>query len=438
MQGFVHIGSDITNFEAAESAARSASSAARFDLRVTTYPDAHDGFVGIAHGTFSCGVLSSEPLLVVNGSVQFFAVDKTVSDAKNLVYQLDLVSTTGEPYQLLGRKIIDPSITLSVSRTWLATTTLYTTITDSAGTTVARGILHLSLRDLISELRSLHSLNQFWPRLQFLFFFAGQIASYFFAPLRPLQQFEPGDKGHYAKPAPACMEVMARDGVTAPLKLWLPPSSVVAKSTPLLLIPGASVNDKLFSMPTIPINAIDYFTSLGYRCYVPILRFGAGENARYGYTAYDARLDVRAAVEYVYQQEGVKMYVVAHCLGSIATAMALLTGEVSANLIAGLTVSQVFAHIMYSPDNAFKARRPWMISLYEVCEKNLFTQHGTVLTICRLSPRHRGTISPLGLRSAFSTRCSASTQSAPARKFAVRPYVIDVIFPLGVVGLTRT
>ncbi|KAH7413773.1 hypothetical protein DE146DRAFT_707398 [Phaeosphaeria sp. MPI-PUGE-AT-0046c] len=365
MQGFVHIGSDITNFETAQRVARIASSSARLDLRLAVRPDTHDGFLGISHGTFSCSALSSEPLLIVNGSVQFFVADENVSDARILAYRLDLMTTAGDTYKLLGHKIIDPSITLSVLRTWQATTTLYTTIDDSAGKVVGRGILHLTLRNFISEVRSLYSLNEFWPCLPFLCFFARQIASYFLAPLRSLQQSEPGTKGYYTKPAPLRMTITAKDGVTIPLKLWLPPSTVAAKSTPLLLVPGASVNEDLFSMPTIPVNSVDYFTSLGYKCYVPILRFGAGENARYGYTAFDARLDVRAAVEYVYRQEGTKVYVVAHCLGSIATAMALLTGEVNATLIAGMTVSQVFAHIMYSPDNAFKARRPRIISIYE-------------------------------------------------------------------------
>jgi hypothetical protein len=151
-----------------------------------------------------------------------------------------------------------------------------------------------------------------------------------------------------------------------PLKIWHPPHLSSTKHTPLLLIPGASVNEQIFSLPTIPINTIDYFTSLGHTCYVPILRFCAGENARYGHTAFDARLDVRAAINYVYEQERTKVYVIAHCLGSIATAMALLTGMVDADRLAGMTVSQVFTHIIFSPDNAFKAEQPLLIKLYEV------------------------------------------------------------------------
>jgi hypothetical protein len=36
-------------------------------------------------------------------------------------------------------------------------------------------------------------------------------------------------------------------------------------------------------------------------------------------------------MEYVYEQENAKVYVMAHCLESIAATMALLTGEFDAN-----------------------------------------------------------------------------------------------------------
>lgn len=285
MQGFVQTGSENANFETAKCAAKRTASSALLDLRVAVYPDAHEGFLGTPNGTFSCAALSTDPLLVVNGSVQLFVADEDVSDAKRMVYQLELVSTAGASYMLHGYKIIDPSVTLSILRTWRATTTLWTTITDSTGNIVGRGILYLSLPGLMSELRSLYSLNRFWPCMRFLSFFAGQIASYLFAPFRPLQEFEASTKDHYAKPAPICNILMAADGITVPLKLWLPPPSVVAKSMPILLISGASVNEQLFSMPTIPVNLIDYLTSLGYRCYAVIIRAGAGQSARYGYTS---------------------------------------------------------------------------------------------------------------------------------------------------------
>jgi hypothetical protein len=352
-------------------------------LRVTVLREGPSSYRGVAHGTFACSALSRDPLLITDGSVSFFAVDDDVADARDLVYRLELLSTDGRAYNVHGFKNIDPSITFSVSRTWRATTTLYTTITDSNGSTIGRGILHLPLRGLISELQSLCSMSSRRPCLLFLSFFAHNVASYFFAPFRPLQDptLATDTSDYYDKPMSKSINLKASDGMTIPLKIWQPPPTALPKQTPLLLIPGASVNEQIFSLPTIPVNAIDYFTSLGYTCYVPVLRFFAGENARYGYTAFDARLDVSAAVKYVYEQEGKQVYVIAHCLGSIATAMALLTGEVDASWVAGMTVSQVFTHIIFSPDNAFKACRPWLIKLYEVGHPNAVDHPTNVSTL---------------------------------------------------------
>jgi hypothetical protein len=67
------------------------------------------------------------------------------------------------------------------------------------------------------------------------------------------------------------------------------------------------------------------------KCYVHVPRFGTGQAVRHRSTAFNARLDVRAPMEYVYEQENAKVYVMAHCLESIAATMALLTGEFDAN-----------------------------------------------------------------------------------------------------------
>ena len=42
-------------------------------------------------------------------------------------------------------------------------------------------------------------------------------------------------------------------------------------------------------------GTIEYFTSKGYACYVPTIRFGISPYATKGYTAYDARQDVEMA-----------------------------------------------------------------------------------------------------------------------------------------------
>jgi hypothetical protein len=199
-------------------------------------------------------------------------------------------------------------------------------------------------------------------------FSIGNTTSYLFPPFRLLQQPKSAadTHGYYKKPTPKSVILTARDGMTVTLKLWQTSPVVLCKCTPLLFLPDAAVDDRIFSLPTILGNTIDYFTSLGYKCYFLVPRFGAGQVARYGYTTLYARLDVRPNMEYVYEQENAQVYVIAHCLQSVATAMSLRTGEIDTNWIAGMTASQVLIHIAYSPDNASKARRPWLIKLYEV------------------------------------------------------------------------
>jgi len=60
--------------------------------------------------------------------------------------------------------------------------------------------------------------------------------------------------------------------------------------------------------------------------------------------------------------------------------MALLTGSIDAEWIADMTVSQVFMHIVYSPDNASKARHPLLLKLYEVRPSTPAFSFGSLFT----------------------------------------------------------
>jgi len=117
MLGHLHIGSNITDLATAESVARAASSTAQMTIRVTAHRNSFYSYIGIAHGTFACGALSLDPLRITDGCVEFFTIDESVSDARRLVYNLNLLTTSGVTYRLHGYKRIDPSVTLSLGRT---------------------------------------------------------------------------------------------------------------------------------------------------------------------------------------------------------------------------------------------------------------------------------------------------------------------------------
>ncbi|PVH90904.1 FAD/NAD(P)-binding domain-containing protein [Periconia macrospinosa] len=376
MDGYIHIGEDISDFDVADVTAKSASSSASLNLTVDVFRVddlvSKSNNASIATGTFSCGALSPDPLIIHHGAVQFFTIDERISDGTNLTYKMHLLSTGGERYMLNGYKRVDSAMALSVSETWRATTTLYTTITRLDGSLVGRGILHISWRNFIDEMKSFgpttHStsiLKKIASPLKFLAFFAKSTVNYLLSPFRPLQYPDNTTTGYFSKPLPAMItDLVADDGVRADIRVWEPVERT--RDLPILFIPGASVDHQVFALPTIPTNTVDYFTGLGYTCYVATLRFGRLPAATKGHTAYDARLDVKAAMQFVREKEnGKKFYVVCHCLGSIATGMALLTGAVEKEWIQGMTCSQVFMNPRFGAVNEIKSRTQALEKIYE-------------------------------------------------------------------------
>jgi hypothetical protein len=378
MDGHIHIGDNIDDFEVAHKVAKGSSSAASFYLTVDVFRVEDlitpSDSASIATGTFSCGALSPHPLMVRDGRVQFFTDDNQVFDGTNLIYKLTLLSTNGEMYLLSGYKTVNSIMAFSVPKTWKATTTLYTTITRLDGSLVGRGILNISWRNFVDEIESfgptstISSIRKFAGPLKFINLFARNVTKYFFRPLQPLQFPDTLNSGYLPKPAPTiAVDLVAEDGVRINIKVWSSIDGVKKRKMAILFIPGASVDHQIFALPTIQTNTIDYFTALGYTCYVPTLRVGNLPVAEKGYTAYDARLDVKAAMEFVREHEqNRKFYVVCHCLGSVATGIALLTGIVQADWISGMTCSQVFTNLRFGHINALKASTQALVRIYTV------------------------------------------------------------------------
>lgn len=449
LKGFLQVTNDDCGFESAASSARISSSSAQTAMTVGLYQTKEGSYKGFVTGTLSLSALSQDPLLITRGYVDFFVADEDVSDAVNLVYNLELLSTNGNKYVLYGFKTIDSRIVLSPVRTWIATTTLYTTIFQEDGTQVAKGILSLSLHDFVSELLSMRCspstgyVQRFCAKIRFLSFFSRNILSYVLSPLRPLQYDE---RTHLSledreKSRPIETLLQSSDGVEFQMKRWEPLPHVTPMKTPIVLIPGASVDDRVFSLPTIPINTIDYLTAQGYRCYVPVLRFGIADEAKKGWTVFDARLDVKAALEYVrVREDNQKIYAIVHCLGSIATATALLNGDLEASWLCGMTCSQVFTDLIYSKDNNFKARHQILISLYRVSYFSMNNKRLTDSTISCL--REIGSrvarLQPRPSFSVFSINCCASTQRVAEKSCVVRQCVIAAMFPLAAAGAMST
>ncbi|KAK7718059.1 hypothetical protein SLS57_006206 [Botryosphaeria dothidea] len=345
MAGHIHIGDDIDNLVMAEKVAESSSSSGSLYLSIS------------ASGKNS---------------------DESVSDGTSLVYNLNLLSTEGLKYGMEGKKNIGSKMAFSITSTWKATTTLDVTLTHPNGSLAGKGILRVSWRNFTSEIRTLSALpnGSFLDRASALTDFVGNFAqntaANYLKPFQPLQ-YSPTSPaatittdGTFSKPPPIhTTELTATDGVRTTLRTWAPTTPTPHARLPILMIPGASVSHAIFALPTVRTNAVDYFTARGHTVHVLSHRFSRTPVCAAGGTSHEARLDVRAALQHLRaQNRGGKIYVIAHCMGAVATAIGLLDGTVPAAWLAGLACTQVFAHLVFGRWNALKAGNPCLPRAY--------------------------------------------------------------------------
>jgi len=385
MSGFIHAGGEVRGFDDAAQQARSHGEAARFFLTVKSW-DVSELVNSSLHpanltGTFACSGLGGT-FLVQRGTFQVFHHDAREPDTTNLTYDFDMVSTSGRKLHFYGYKTVNPDAFLAPVRIWQQTSTLYVTITDLSGNVVGRGILHVQPADFLKGLTTLQASGpSSWARLgsvaSYAGFFTKQLAVPFLAPLGRLQW--PAAriaKTYLATPPSQSTHVVASDKVESPMLMWDP---VVTKTksagrrqpaapAPIILfVPGAATDHTIFALPTIEKNAIDYFREAGYRTYCVTHRVGRTPEARKGHTPYDARQDIRAALEHIRNntqagEEKPKVYVVAHCAGSSALACGLLDGTIPNDWIAGITCSMVFMNPKFGFVNQLLSNLP--VKLY--------------------------------------------------------------------------
>lgn len=327
-------------------------------------------------GTFS-SALPGSPHMVTRGKFGLFTTDDRTPDTRNLVYNFDMVGTDGSVLNFYGYKVVDNGAAFSVLDIWRETSTLFVIITKpSDKSIVGRGILKIEKSDFAAELLTFNVqghgniISKAGTMGRFLGYFSKNLARVFFAPLVAFRPSSPpsgiviGSK----RPPSESFTVTATDGVVSAMNAWEPTNVSAGEVHDILFIPGASVDERIFALPTIPTNAIEYFTRAGYRCYSVTHRIGLSPNAKdpRNWTAFDARLDVKAALNEVYSRNGgKKVYVVAHCAGSIALACGLLDGSIpGSEQIRAITASNVFMHPILDTVNRAKAMLPlpWFYS----------------------------------------------------------------------------
>jgi hypothetical protein len=315
-------------------------------------------------GTFTCAGLKGSPFLVQRGDFNLFRVDVNSPGTRNLVYEFDMISTEGQKYHFHGFKVVDSSVALGPIRFWQATSTLYVTISQAAengGRVLGRGMLHIKPMDFLSEILTLRpSGRNFMAKLHstasFMGYFARQSASLFLAPLVYQQYPAVTYAGYINDTSPdATIKIVAlHDGVETKMQIWEPRNpSIMTKN--LFMIPGASVDHQIFALPTIEVNAVNYFTRAGYRVFVSVHRICQLKVAENNWTTFDARHDIRACLQWIRDNvSDEKIYTVAHCMGSVAFSCGLLDGTIPSDWISGISCSQVFMNPVWSPLNMLK------------------------------------------------------------------------------------
>jgi hypothetical protein len=264
-----------------------------------------------------------------------------------------------------GHKIVDDTIAGSMTRTWSATTTLYVKIKGPDKALVGHGILHLSLKNFGTELLTFDTLGEtelgrLCAGRKFLSYFGHNVAEKFDPFCQDLHLPCHNSSMIYSKHVSHDTWIKASDGESVKVQKWMPYSGV--GDTPILLIPGSSTDYQIYALPTIAHSFLDHLLEKGYVVYCVESRIGNNPAAQKGWTTYDARLDIAAAVKFVCQDMDMEqIYVVSHCAGSQALAMGLLDGTITG--VGGLTASQVFMHPVFAKVNQFKAKvglaLPW-------------------------------------------------------------------------------
>jgi hypothetical protein len=303
-----------------------------------------------------------------------------------MTYSLPLTSPSGDQvFHLKGWTKIDMSTAFSPSRMCKSTTALSTEIASRDGSVIASGVLHLGLVDFLRQLDSMRAVaasdkERRTALIDFFASFSRMLAKHFFGPLLPLE-YPPDHPTPIQLSKPSDMEktIVAADGCETVLRMWQPEGLNTKQVRDILFIPGAAVTHDIFALSTSRQSAIDYFTSAGYRCWCVTIRIGKQEkpHQRLPWTAYDARLDILAALNEIQRFNGTTgsscpPYVIAHCAGSIALASGLLDSTIPSHSIAGVTASNVFMHPILAPMSKFKARLP-LLQLYRLVAGSWFS-----------------------------------------------------------------
>ncbi|KAL6232124.1 hypothetical protein BDW75DRAFT_247402 [Aspergillus navahoensis] len=402
LEGQVTVTSSGASYAVAELEGKGCSSAIRVILTVEVYRRVKGGgtgprYKGICTGTVSCRALSSRTMSVMRGDLDFF-VTGNASASTTLTYSLPLCTVEGgREWTLIGVKTVDPSSAFSIPSLWKATTVVRLRITDSSNKSIGVGVVRILLLSFCRQMRTFHTtghtLTSLPVLLIFLLYFICQISMFFFHPLIPRCCARRRTRAHSHPAIPTkqpseILEIVASDNVKVKLDVYDPVQPLNAESSigqesrpPICFLPGITglnTSHSIFTLPFQSCNMVEYFTARGQRCYVLVPRWSNDERTAKECTVFDSRLDIAAAIQHITStnvkgdKPNPKPYIIAHCQGSVALSMALLTGAVKPGQILGITANSVFMNQVFGYWNSIKASSPLLIRAYEFLDGPYF------------------------------------------------------------------
>jgi cholesterol oxidase len=357
-------GHALDHFES-EAAGRRSGSSVEVILTIATEDLAHM-LDDEDHMARVCGVATAPALfdgaaMIVAGSTfQLFTPDPERINTRNMLYDLQLVTSAGGRFRIRGVKYVKDHSGFDLLRD---TTTLFTQVYDENGVECARGVIRVGLRDFLKQMRTLKPLRansrlEGWgARLRFLRFFAAVMVESFGRSLATPNRVDPTAPRTTRKlraPNPKVVPFKAHDGLELRLTRYQ-----AGDKGPVILAHGLGVSSRIFTIDTIDTNLLEYLCERGYDVW--LLDFRASIELPHAcfdqFSADDvARFDYPAAIDKVLEETGADdVQMIVHCYGATTFFMSVLGGHVNPGKVRSVVASQIATNMITSVDTRFKA-----------------------------------------------------------------------------------
>jgi len=285
-------------------------------------------------GQVRCQLLDKQPLAIEEGEFNLFAQDPEHPAARQMVYKMRLIDSSGKVYYLEGHKLIkdDPGFD-----SWDDTTQLFVSIyagSSNASTALFSGVLIIKLKDFLRQLKNMRVIGAsgLGQRLKALSkfgrFFSGQLFDVYGGVFSRVSYYDPDAAPRQQRDLrvnpPEVYQFLTED--QAQLKLTRYKGG---NKGPVLLLHGLGVSSRIFSLDTINTNLTEYLYQQQYDVWLLDLRSSIDLPTAKTQFSIDtiAEQDIPAAIDKVLVASGAKdLQIFAHCLGANALVMSILNG----------------------------------------------------------------------------------------------------------------